>query len=87
VFAFITVLIFVVDVVLLSRLERFGVDEFEDGHEDVIIPCKKGSSLQGIVQPRQNRDHGHKAQILPFSATVLSVNGKSYPKLSSQSVA
>jgi hypothetical protein len=46
-------------------------------------PFSSGSSLQGISQPKQNRDHGHNAHIVAPSVTARKVNGKSYPKLSS----
>jgi hypothetical protein len=40
-------------------------------------PFSSGSSLQGISQPKQNRDHGHNAQIVAPSVTARKVNGKS----------
>lgn len=50
---------------------------------DDKLPFSNGSSLHGISQPRQNFDHGHSAHTRPPSLTALSVNGNSYPKLSS----
>lgn len=59
-----------------SRIDNFGV-----GGPELFsvrkIPRSNGSSLHGISHPRQKRDHVHRAQIRPPSATARNVNGNS----------